>query len=173
MAGSASRRTIRCTEPRLDLAETPSVLQPDTIPPMRLLGVSLVLGLILGPVASAATGSLSLSVSNDGRLEHVEITTTTAMDLSGWMLSSSVGGQSFRFGTVRIVAGQRLRIVSGMTPAASGDIQWTRANVWNNEGDIAMLFDGQGALVTEFAYGRVKAASPAKASSAKGSKAGR
>lgn len=140
---------------------------------MSRIAALVVLGILLGAFTSAAGGHVAVGVVNSGRLEHVELRTTSPTDLTGWILSSGVGGQSFVFGAVRTAPGMTLRVVSGTTQPSGNDVPWTRANVWNNEGDIAMLFDRQGLLIAEHTYGRVKATSPAKASSAKNTKATR
>lgn len=140
---------------------------------MRPVIPVLVLGLLFASFPSVGGGHVGLRVANSGKLEHVEIRAATPVDLSGWTLASSVGSQSYRFGAARIGGGGMLRVVSGTTPAGRGDVAWTRQNVWNNEGDVAMLFDQRGALVAEYSYGRVKAKSPAKVSSAKKTKAKR
>lgn len=122
------------------------------------------LGLVAGP---------SLSVHNEGRSEHVRIQAPAdrALTLTGWRLSSAVGDQKYNFPATSLAAGAVIRIVSGATEQQAGDLVWGRQNVWNNDGDIARLFDASGALVAEVSYGTVARQSSAlKASSAKGSR---
>lgn len=87
----------------------------------------------------------------DVERERVAITNRTEapLDLSGWRLISEVGGQEFRFppGTV-VPPGGVITVVSGRN-ARSGEglLLWTRAYVWNNDGDPAALYDASDALV--------------------------
>jgi len=75
-------------------------------------------------------------------------TSSEDVDLSGWMLLSVKGNQSFVFpqGTI-IKAGSTLTIASG---DANGDIKWTNKNIWNNDGDPAQLIDDMGNVVSEY-----------------------
>ncbi|MEW6047304.1 MAG: lamin tail domain-containing protein [Bacillota bacterium] len=74
---------------------------------------------------------------------------TKPVDLSGWVLVSVTGNQRFTFpaGTVLRPGGQ---VVVRSGPGATsgpGVLVWTRANVWNNQGEPAELRDATGRLV--------------------------
>ena len=75
-----------------------------------------------------------------------------AVDLSGWVVISTVGNQRFTFpnGTV-LRPGGRLVIRSGpRAQAGHGILLWTKAYVWNNDGDPAELRDSSGTLVARY-----------------------
>ena len=70
------------------------------------------------------------------------------VDLSGWVLLSVKGDQSFTFPPGSIIkAGSTLTIASG---DAEGDIKWTSKNIWNNDGDPAKLINAEGIVVSEY-----------------------
>ena len=74
------------------------------------------------------------------------------VDLSGWVLVSVTGNQRFTFpaGTV-LRPGSRLVVRSGPNAASGpGVLVWTRAYIWNNQGDSAELRDAAGRLVARF-----------------------
>jgi hypothetical protein len=133
----------------------------------------LIAGSILVTLAVSAPAPVAMRIENSGVAEYVEIRSSAGADLRGWVLVSVKGGQKLVLGAATVPATGTIRIVSGVTPGLAGDILWTRRNVWNNDGDIGLLYDGAGNLVAEQSYGRVPLTSPAKASSAKGTKASR
>jgi hypothetical protein len=96
-------------------------------------------------------------VRNEGRAEAVVIANDGHVDqpLTGWALASLQGIKVFRFedGLV-LLPGARITVTSGegvahKPPALFG---WTEENVWNNRGDVALLFDYEGEEVARFAY---------------------
>lgn len=96
------------------------------------------------------------------------------LTMTGWRLVSVAGDQKFQFPAVTIGAGATLRVTSGTTERRAGDILWTKQNVWNNDGDTALLFDANGTLVAAESYGKAPRPSSAlKASSLKGSRTSR
>jgi hypothetical protein len=135
---------------------------------LRLLLVGSLIGLVAAPTGSRA----AVVVHNAGEVEYAEILAFQPTSLRGWTLVSIKGGQKFQLPAVELAPGRVLRVTSGATAVAAGDIQWTRRNVWNNTGDTAMLLDASGAVVAEHTYGATSArgTSPAKAASAKSTK---
>lgn len=139
--------------------------------------LKLLLGLAAVSLLSASPDTApSLSVRNDGRLEHVllQAPPERGLTLTGWRLVSVVGDQKFQFPAVSLGAGATLRVISGATEKKSGDMIWTRQNMWNNDGDTALLFDAGGTLVAAESYGNApRPSSVLKASSLKGSRTSR
>lgn len=72
------------------------------------------------------------------------------IDISGWLLLSVKGDQKFHFpkGTI-INSGETIKIASGKNAdKKSNVIIWTKAYIWNNDGDSAKLFNEKGELIT-------------------------
>ena len=74
------------------------------------------------------------------------------VDLAGWRLVSTVGGEEFVFPAFTLPVGIPLYVTSG-----SGAIDhlpmymlWTTDFVWADEGDSAELYDPQGTLVSVY-----------------------
>lgn len=110
---------------------------------------------------SDATGSgstpapqpiISLILKIDEVDETAEITNlgSTSVDISGWILVSERGGQTFTFpaGTT-ILSGSTLTVVSGPAAAHTGqnEIAWTTSNIWRNAGDPGRLESSEGIVV--------------------------
>jgi len=100
-------------------------------------------------------------IVNQGRAEHVVVANegTVPQELTGWLLRSATGGQTYSFpaGFV-LAAGATVNVHSGSgDPAAlnhpPSDLFATRSNVWRNEGDIGQLIDPTGRAVSERRYG--------------------
>lgn len=70
------------------------------------------------------------------------------VDLSGWLLRDESSLHRFRFG-----AGTTLH-PGGSTVVSSGDPGWDpgRSPVWNNDGDLALLQDPTGTVVSRWRY---------------------
>lgn len=130
------------------------------------------IGTVVAAAASAGAVRGAVVVHNAGEIEYAEITVEQATNLRGWTLVSVKGEQKFQLPALQVAAGRAVRVVSGATPVAPGDIQWTRRNVWNNNGDNALVLDSTGAIVAQHTYGAAstRGTSPAKAASAKGTK---
>jgi hypothetical protein len=132
----------------------------------------LVAALSIGALAGVAFAGqpymplIEVEVYNSGSDEYVYIDNLgdIAASTEGWILASGVGGQRFRLGTTEIGPHASLRIVSGRTTAVqNGDMLWTKQNVWNNDGDVARLYDANGllrAVPHEYGRSRVTSAQP-------------
>ncbi|MCL6576676.1 lamin tail domain-containing protein, partial [Kyrpidia sp.] len=73
------------------------------------------------------------------------------IDMTGWKLVSTEGNQTYHFPTGYVLkAGATVRIVSGPKAAdmPPGQLAWTTANIWNNNGDTAVLYDASGKEVS-------------------------
>ena len=102
-------------------------------------------------------------VQNDGLKESVMITNqgTVAQPMNGWVLAS-LRGQSFYVfpEDLFLLPGTSIEIRSGQESASqtsgreSGtiDLHWTTDQIWNNQGDSAILFDAEGVEVGRYAY---------------------
>lgn len=102
------------------------------------------------PAQTSPTAGGVVIQSVDLRQEIVTLKNTSSedIDLSGWVLVSVKGSQSFTFPPGSIIkAGSTLTIASG---DAAGDIKWTNSSIWNNDGDPARLIDAEGTVVSEY-----------------------
>jgi len=100
------------------------------------------------PLTAAELGTVELVV--EPTTEEARITNTggTELDLNGWTLTSTVGGESFTFRFFRLSPGQTVVLTSGegarsMLPRI---YLWTSAEIWDDSGDAAELRDAQGRL---------------------------
>jgi len=104
-----------------------------------------------------AGGVRIVDLAYDERDETVTLRNDGLKDqsLTGWSLLSGVGNQRFHFpdgytlsvgGTVRIHSGPD---AYGNPP---GDLLWTKSYVWNNAGDVAVLYDDVGREVHRLGY---------------------
>lgn len=133
---------------------------------LRLLCVAALSVVVLASVGRAGAPYMpliELEVFNSGSDEYVYIDNLgdIAVSTEGWILVSGVGSQKFSLRTAEIGPRASLRIVSGRTTAAQdGDMIWTKQNVWNNDGDIARLYDADGLpRAVPFEYGRSRSTS--------------
>ncbi|NLM75491.1 MAG: MBL fold metallo-hydrolase [Clostridiaceae bacterium] len=96
---------------------------------------------------SAASDSVIIEkVDLAGEVVTLKNTSSRDVSLAGWKLVSVEGNQVYYFPDDCIIkGGSRLTIASGN---ASGDIKWTKRNIWNNKGDTAELYDNNGKLVS-------------------------
>ncbi len=88
------------------------------------------------------------AVDKKAELVTISNTGTTEIDLTGWVLLSVTGNQSYTFPSVTLRAGQSLTVASG---GAVGDLIWTAEHVWNNtSSDPAQLYDAGGNLISRY-----------------------
>jgi len=75
------------------------------------------------------------------------------VDLSGWTVSNE-RGQIFHFPDgYALGAGDVVFVHSGTGSATENVLYWgATAPVWNNDGDVAVLYDSTGLIVTLYAY---------------------
>lgn len=96
-------------------------------------------------------------VRNEGRAESVVVANTGHADqpLTGWALASFKGVKVFRFEDGLVLPpGGRLVVMSGegVSHNPPSVFAWTDENVWNNRGDVALIFDCDGEEVSRYAY---------------------
>ena len=97
------------------------------------------------PVVSA---SISVAITTlDVKGETVTITNAgpSSVSLSGWKLTDEGAKHAYIFPGTMLPPGGSVKVASG---SATGDIKWTSASVWNNDGDTAYLYDAAGSLVS-------------------------
>mgnify|MGYP001765491077 CR=1 FL=1 len=100
-------------------------------------------------------------VLNEGRSESVDLVNEghAAQPMTGWALASFRGTRIFRFEDGFVLGpGKRVRITSGegVHHSPPGVLGWTDETVWNNRGDVALLFDCDGEEVVRFVYPKAK-----------------
>ncbi len=87
-----------------------------------------------------------------GEREFIELWNDgTGIDLSGWTISDEAG-TTYTFQNTSLPQGGRIVLWGGGVADARGPA-WSRASVWNNGGDQAILKDAAGNIVDVFAYG--------------------
>jgi hypothetical protein len=77
------------------------------------------------------------------------------VDLTGWVLVSEVGNQKFNFPDGYILkAGKCVNILSGRNAIDEPptNLKWTGAYIWNNDSDIAALYDAEGVLLSRVEF---------------------
>ena len=89
--------------------------------------------------------------------EYVEISNQRAsdQDMTGWQIQSVVGNQWYSFPSGYVLAaGSKVRVHSGKDAYSNppSDLLWTRRNIWNNNGDKAVLYDSAGTEVDSYCY---------------------
>ncbi|WML48410.1 lamin tail domain-containing protein [Neobacillus sp. PS3-34] len=82
-------------------------------------------------------------------LKNIDVKDIT---LTGWKLVSVNGNQTYTFPTGYVLKkGATVYITSG--PKARNQppayLKWTTANIWNNAGDPARLYDAKGLMISE------------------------
>ena len=102
-------------------------------------------------------------IHNDGMEESVSIKNqgTVAQPMSGWILASLCGKVFYTFpDNLILLPGKVIIVHSGLQTQVQGrvslivqnDFFWTNEQVWNNHGDMAILFDADGNEVDRYAY---------------------
>ncbi len=87
--------------------------------------------------------------------EYVRITNPTdaAVDMSGWSLLDEVD-TTYNFPDgFTLAAGAEVLVRTGTGTDSATDLYWGRGSaVWNNSGDVAILYDDHGGIVAQFSY---------------------
>lgn len=104
-----------------------------------------------------------VTVYNDGLTESVTITNHGTVDqpMNGWVLASLRGQLFYVFpealflapgASVKVHSGQQSSSQILQTDPLAIDLYWTNVQVWNNQGDTAVLFDAEGVEVGCYVY---------------------
>ncbi len=112
-------------------------------------------------VEAGALDGTNISItefSAEGADEYVTIQNggTMAQPLTSWALASLRGESIYEFPDGLILhPNSRVRIHSGPGAQGSppGDWVWTREKIWNDQGDVAVLFDARGHEVARLSHG--------------------
>ncbi len=103
------------------------------------------------------------AVKNDGLQEYAAIINrgTVVQPMSGWVLASLRGQTFYPFPDdlmfepgmiVKVQSGQQEPNETNNMQDAWANLLWTVEQVWNNRGDIAILFDANGLEVDRHSY---------------------
>ncbi|MFW6121426.1 MAG: lamin tail domain-containing protein [Petrotogales bacterium] len=66
------------------------------------------------------------------------------INLAGWRIVSRIGNQEYRFKNLELKPGYVVTLYSGHSAEKN---VWTNQFIWNNEGDVAYLYDDEGNLM--------------------------
>lgn len=91
-----------------------------------------------------ANSLIILSVGLSSEEVVIKNNSTNSIQLKGYKLVSVKGNQVYTFPDYLLEAGKTVKVYSG---SGSGDLKWTGANMWNNDGDPAELYDLNGNLL--------------------------
>jgi len=73
------------------------------------------------------------------------------VNLEGWTLISTIGGEEYIFGNVSVKAHDTISVHSG--PEATG-LVWTKEYIFYDPSDGVMLYNDQGKYISFFRWGR-------------------
>ncbi|WP_053001072.1 lamin tail domain-containing protein [Kosmotoga pacifica] len=90
-------------------------------------------------------------IKYSGNPEYIEIKNygTSPVNLQGWKITDEGAKHVYVFGNVELKPGYVIRLYSGNK--ATENI-WVRTYIWNNDGDVAYLYDSNGNLVDKYSY---------------------
>lgn len=98
-----------------------------------------------------------VTIHNDGLRESITLANqgTLAQPMCGWALATLRGERFYFFpDDVVMLPEMTVTIHSGQDAldAPPSDLLWTHEQMWNNRGDVAVLFDCDGLEVDRYAY---------------------
>lgn len=96
-----------------------------------------------GQIASKDLSAEIVGIKNSGK---------ASLDMTGWYLISVEGNQRYDFPSGYILSpGATVYVTSGKNAKNQPPtyLKWTTANIWNNSGDVAQLFNRDGVKVSE------------------------
>ena len=107
----------------------------------------------------AGTRIKIIQVYNHGLRENVTLANAGTMPqpLGGWALVSLRGGRVYPFpDNLILLPEMQVEIHSGQDALGKPPLHlfWTDDQVWNNHGDVAVLFDPDGTEVDRYTYGQ-------------------
>ena len=128
----------------------------------RLLIISLMMCMVLGTIPfalGAPAPKISVSISSlyvgaphqTANQESVQIknTGTTAVNLKSWKIVDKKKLHTYTFSSFILKSKSTVTLRSGKSTNTANTLYWNKGSfVWNNEGDIAYLYNAQGKLVS-------------------------
>ena len=84
--------------------------------------------------------------------EFVELKATSHTNLSGWILSDKAG-HSYLFPETILKPDDTVKVHTGSGTDTGTDLYWgSKSPIWNNNGDVATLYDSAGKVVARKSY---------------------
>lgn len=72
-------------------------------------------------------------------------------DMAGWVLTDDTGKNCYTFPEYSLAPGEMVTVYTGAGDEAPGSLYWGRVqDVWNNDGDVAYLYEPNGRLVSSY-----------------------
>ena len=102
------------------------------------------------PQPTVKVGLVSVDEANE--IVKIKNSGTANVTMTGWKLVSVEGNQTYTFPSGYVLkAGATVSITSGKNAVNNppSQLKWTTANIWNNSGDPAQLFNDKGVKVSE------------------------
>jgi hypothetical protein len=112
----------------------------------------------------SVVGSETLNTSSTPSTSEVEITGLSLEDewveitnngeditsLDGWYITDEAG-QTYTFAEFSLEPAVSVKIYTSEGSNSDGDLYWDTSNIWNNDGDVATLYNGNDKVVNEYA----------------------
>lgn len=78
-------------------------------------------------------------------------TGTASQNMAGWVLTDDTGSNRYTFPDYSLSSGEMVTVYTGAGEPATGSLYWGRVqDVWNNDGDVAYLYEPDGRLVSSY-----------------------
>ena len=105
----------------------------------------------LDPTDSGSGNGVTMTVDLDKEEASIKNNASTNLSMTSWTLLSVVGGQRFKFPSFTLGGKATVTVTSGPDSRHNPPryLRWSRAYVWNNDGDPGNLFDSTGKLVAK------------------------
>ena len=88
-------------------------------------------------------------------IQHTGIA-TASQEMAGWVLTDDNGSNRYTFPAYSLGPGEMVTVYTGAGEPAPGSLYWGRMqDVWNNDGDVAYLYEPDGRLVSSYSVGAV------------------
>lgn len=103
------------------------------------------------PTASSKLEITAIDLQEESVL--IKNNSSQAVDMSGWYIFSTVGGQYYSFPDgYSLGAGQTVKIVSGAAASSNtgGALVWTKSYIWSNTYDPGELYNANDVLISSY-----------------------
>ncbi|WAI01673.1 lamin tail domain-containing protein [Methanogenium organophilum] len=78
-------------------------------------------------------------------------TGTVSQDMTGWVLTDDTGSNRYAFPNYSLSPGEMVTVYTGTGEPTTDALYWGRMqDVWNNDGDVAYLYEPDGLLVSSY-----------------------